>query len=83
MHLHIKIVSSLITTSAPGSEIVADDMAGCMRRRSWFGIIIKASINHNLDMSTGMKERWALGMVEIAHQRAELDQSGASVSRYR
>jgi len=83
MHPHIKIVSSLITISAPGSEIVADDMAGCMRRRTWSIIIIKASISHKLDVSTGMKERWALGTMEIAHPRAELDRSGTSVIRYR
>ena len=38
---------------------------------------------YDLDFWTGMQERWALGMVEIAHQKAELDQYGASVTRYR
>jgi len=83
VQVRIKIASSLITTSTSGSEIVVDDMAGCMRRRAWFSTFIKVSISHNLDVSTGMQQRWALGMVEIAHRRPELDRSGVSATRYR
>jgi len=43
VQLRIKIASSLITISTPGSEIVVDDMAGCMRRRTWFGIILQTT----------------------------------------